>query len=84
VKQNGDFSVILYYGYAGIARHLLGDESGTRQYEQACAAFTETLRNPKDKEGAEDAQFGIDQLRWVEAKFSDAGAGAALPVPARP
>jgi hypothetical protein len=79
VKQNGDFGVILYYGYAGIARHLLGDESGSRQFEQACAAFTETLQSPKDKEAAEDAQFGLDQLRWVEKKFSGAGA----PVPAQ-
>jgi hypothetical protein len=81
VKANGDFGVILYYGYAGIARHLLGDETGTRQYEQACAAFTGTLKNPKDKEVAEDAQFGIDQLRWVESKSSGAGVGVPTPTP---
>jgi hypothetical protein len=79
VKQNGDFGVILYYGYAGISRHLLGDESGTRQLEQASAAFTQTLEKPRDKEAAEDAQFGLDQLRWVEGKFS----GADAPVPAQ-
>jgi hypothetical protein len=79
VKQNGDFGVILYYGYAGIARHLLGDEAGTRQLEQACAAFTETLKSPKDREAAEDAAFGLDQLRWVERKFSGSGAGAPSP-----
>ena len=79
MKPNGDFGVILYYGYAGIARHLLGDETGTRQLEQACAAFTETIKAPKDKEAAEDASFGMDQLRWVEQKFSGAGA----PVPAQ-
>jgi tetratricopeptide (TPR) repeat protein len=74
VKPNGSFGVILYYGYAGIARHLLGDGTGTRQFEQACAAFAETLRSPKDKETAEDAEFGMDQLRWVERKFIGAGA----------
>ena len=79
VKPNGDFGVILYFGYAGIARHLLGDESGARQYEQACAAFADTLKNPKDGEVAEDAKFGMDQLRWVERKF----AGAGAPVPAQ-
>ncbi|HEY2923370.1 MAG TPA: hypothetical protein VGJ98_00220, partial [Candidatus Eisenbacteria bacterium] len=73
VKPNGDFGVILYYGYAGIARHLLGDATGTRQFEQAGAAFAETLRNPKDQEAAEDAEFGLDQLRWVERKFIGAG-----------
>ncbi len=78
VKPNGDFGVILYYGYAGIARHLLGDESGTRQFELACAAFADTLKSPKDKEVAEDAEFGLDQLRWVERKFAGAGAGAPV------
>ena len=79
VKPNGDFGVSLYYGYAGIARHLLGDEAGTRQLEQACAAFTATLQAPKDKEASDDAQFGLEQLRWVERKFS--GAGAPVPAP---
>ena len=78
VKPNGDFGVILYYGYAGIARHLLGDATGTRQFEQACAAFAATLKNPKDKDAAEDAQFGLDQLRWVERKFIGSGATATV------
>jgi len=79
VKPNGDFGVILYYGYAGIARHLLGDDSGLRQFELACAAFEETLKNPRDKDVAEDARFGLDQLRWVDRKF----AGLGAPVPAQ-
>ncbi len=76
VKANGDFGVILYYGYAGIARHLLGDASGTRQFEKACEAFAETIRAPSDKEAAEDAEFGLGQLRWVEKKFISAGAAS--------
>ena len=79
VKQNGDFGVILYFGYAGIARQILGDEAGTRQFVQACAAFEETLKAPKDAEAEEDAKFGLDQLRWVETKFP----GAGVPVPQR-
>ena len=77
VKANSDFAVNLYYGYAGIARHLLGDAAGTRQFEQACSAFEGTLEAPSDKEAAEDAKFGLDQLKWVERKFMAAGAGAA-------
>jgi len=77
VKQNGDFGVILYFGYAGIARQILGDEAGTRQFVQACAAFEETLQSPKDAEAAEDARFGLDQLRWVEAKCAGVLTGRA-------
>ena len=69
IKPGGDFGVILYYGYAGIARHLIGDASGSRQFEQACAAFEGTTRTSKDEEALEDATFGLDQLRWVERKF---------------
>jgi hypothetical protein len=79
VNPNSDFSVILYYGYAGIARRLLGDEAGTRQLERACAAFSDTLKDPRDKEAEEDAEFGLNQLRWVERKFAAAGAGAPVP-----
>ena len=77
VKANGDFGVILYFGYAGTARHLLGDASGTRQFEQARAAFAGTLKAPRDKQAAEDAEFGLDQLRWVERKFMGVGAATA-------
>jgi hypothetical protein len=77
VKPGGDFGVILYYGYAGIARHLIGDASGSRQFEQACAAFEGTTRASKDEEALEDAGFGLDQLRWVERKLVGTGTAAA-------
>ena len=77
VVANGDFGVILYFGYAGLARHRLGDEAGARQLEQAYEAFQGTLRNPKDAEAAEDAQFGLDQLRYVEMKYPAGVASAA-------
>ena len=77
VKPGGDFGVILYYGYAGIARHLIGDASGSRQFEKACAAFEGTTQTSKGEEALEDAKFGLDQLRWVERKFVGAGTAAA-------
>jgi hypothetical protein len=77
VGPSGDFGVILYYGYVGIARHLLGDASGLRQFEQACAAFEGTTRASKDEEALEDAGFGLDELRWVERKFVGTGTAAA-------
>jgi hypothetical protein len=77
VKPGGDFGVILYYGYVGIARHLIGDASGSRQFEQACAAFEGTTRAAKDEEALEDAGFGLDQLRWVERKLVGTGTAAA-------
>jgi hypothetical protein len=77
VKPGGDFGVILYYGYVGIARHLIGDASGSRQFEQACAAFEGTTRASKDEETLEDAAFGLDQLRWVERKLVGTGTAAA-------
>lgn len=78
VTANGDFGVILYYGYAGIARRLLGDEAGARQLEAASRAFEETIRKPRSAEAAEDARIGLDQLRWVERRF-----GAPVPVTGR-
>ena len=67
VVAGGDFGVILYHGYAGIARRLLGDDEGRRDYERACRAFEET--HTKDPERQEDARFGLEQLHCVEAKF---------------
>ena len=68
VKGGADFGVVLYAGYAGIARRLLGDPAGAKQYERACAAFTESIAKHPDQK--EDAQFGLEQLRWVEKKFA--------------
>ncbi|HEU4333143.1 MAG TPA: hypothetical protein VFT32_01495 [Candidatus Eisenbacteria bacterium] len=67
VTPGGDFGVILYHGYAGIARWLMGDDEGRRDFERACRAFEETYT--RDTERKEDAQFGLEQLRWVEKKF---------------
>jgi len=67
VEPDGNFGVILYHGYAGIARWTMGEDEGRRDYERACRAFAET--GGGDKERKEDAAFGLEQLRWVERKF---------------
>lgn len=67
VEPEGDFGVILYHGYAGIARWVMGEDEGRRDYERACRAFEGTGHS--DPERKEDADFGLEQLRWVEKKF---------------
>ncbi|MEK7347457.1 MAG: hypothetical protein AABZ94_01160 [Candidatus Eisenbacteria bacterium] len=68
VEPEGNFGVILYHGYAGIARWLMGEDEGRRDYERACRAFEHT--GAADPERKEDAQFGLEQLRCVEKKFT--------------
>jgi hypothetical protein len=67
VSPGGDFGVILYHGYAGIARWLQGEDEGRRDFERACRAFEETHTTDPDRK--EDARFGLEQLRWVEQRF---------------
>ncbi|MCK4593340.1 hypothetical protein KAU45_02475 [bacterium] len=62
----GDFSVILGHGYLGLARLAEGDEKGEGVYQRAVEAFEKTVETvPEQKD---DAQFGLDQLRWVERR----------------
>jgi len=72
IKAGGDFAVLLYAGYLGIARWVLGEAGGKEAFESACAAFEETAEK-YDGEQREDATFGLNQLRWVATKFSSAG-----------
>ncbi len=65
VEANGDFIVILNGGYAGIAQAAAGVAEGRERYEAACRAFAET--DQAELKG--DAQFGLDQLQVVGAKF---------------
>lgn len=74
VEPGGDFAVILYAGYVGLARIAVGDAAGRAAYEAACRAFEETIARFPDKK--DDAQFGLDQLRHVERKFVGTGPGA--------
>jgi uncharacterized protein (TIGR02246 family) len=69
VKPGGDFAVILYEGYAGIARMALGDAAGRARYDRAIKAFEDTVAKFTG-ELKEDAQFGIDQLRVVEKRYA--------------
>ncbi len=68
VKAGSDFGVLLYAGYLGIVRWMLGDPAGRAQYEAACAAFDESAAKFEGEE-QEDAVFGVAQLRWVAEKF---------------
>ena len=68
VKVGSDFGVLLYAGYLGIVRWMLGDPEGRAQYEAACAAFDESAAKFEGEE-QEDAVFGVAQLRWVAGKF---------------
>ncbi len=64
VEPDGDFLVILNSGYWGLARALAGEAAGRALFEHACLAFEES-----SGEHAEDAQFGLEQLRHVGLKF---------------
>lgn len=68
VKPGGDFGVVLYAGYLGLARWLLGEPAGRAEFEQACTAFEETTAK-SNRDQKDDAAFGADQLRWVARKF---------------
>jgi len=69
VKAGSEFGVVLYAGYLGISRWLLGDPEGRTQYEAACAAFDDTAAKYKGEEH-EDSVFGAEQLRWVARKLN--------------
>lgn len=66
VGADADFGVNLATGYLGLARSAAGQALGAQQYAQALAAFTAQLA---DEKTAEDAQFGLDQLRTVEQRY---------------
>ncbi len=69
VKAGSEFGVVLYAGYLGISRWMLGDPEGRSEYEAACAAFDDTAARYKGEEH-EDAVFGAKQLRWVARKVN--------------
>lgn len=74
VREQGDeraaaaehFGVALGEGYLGIAEHIARVEGGRARYEAAVAAFEEMA---KDKEKAEDAKMGLDQIRTVWSRY---------------
>jgi hypothetical protein len=61
-----DFSVILGHGYLGLARMAAGDAGGKDLFQKALDAFQATVDGFPDLK--DDAQFGLDQLRWVERR----------------
>jgi hypothetical protein len=60
------FSVILGYGYLGLARWIAGQEDGQPLYGEAISAFEAQL---SDEARKEDAQFGIAQLQTVKERY---------------
>jgi hypothetical protein len=69
-----DFGVVLAAGYLGLARSVAQMSGGDELYTQARAAFTEQLQ---DSARAEDAQFGLDQLRTARQRYAPPEAGEA-------
>ena len=67
VVAAGGFQTILNNGYLGIAESLSGIENGRDKLQQSIAAFKEQAA--REKEQADDANFGIEQLEYVAAKF---------------
>jgi hypothetical protein len=61
-----DFSVVLGHGYLGLARLAAGDAEGKQIYKKSLDAFQATVDGFPEKK--DDAQFGLDQLRWVERR----------------
>lgn len=68
IAPESTFGVILEAGYLGLARWKAGDGGGRELYEEAIAAFGSQL---EDEGKRSDAQFGIDQLETVKAKYID-------------
>ncbi len=75
IKAGGDYAAILYEGYAGLAASMLGDSAGRGRFDHAIRAFEGTVER-SEGEPRDEAQFGLDQLRLVERKFTPAGVRA--------
>lgn len=58
---------LLNAGYGGIARAVRGDDAGRELLDRCLEAFAEQARRHPDE--AEDATFGVDQLRHTARRF---------------
>lgn len=76
IKPGGDSTAILYEGYAGLAAWAMGEPAGRDRYERAVQAFEGSVAQ-LEGEAKNDAQFGLDQLRVVERKFTPAASAAS-------
>lgn len=69
VKPGGSYYVILASGYLGLAMWLTGDPAGREQFLEAISTFRSILGGAEGTaEQKRNAQFGIDQLRWVQGR----------------
>lgn len=62
------FGVLLAHGYLAMAETLLGDPGGAAHYDAAIDCFRQQTGSD-DKEVAEDAAFGIEQLETVSSRY---------------
>ncbi len=67
VSLDGDFGVILAWGYVGLADWVVGEPDGKVRYGEAITIFNAQGADP---ELEEDARFGIEQLECVRAKYT--------------
>ncbi len=72
VAPGGDFSFLLATGYLGLAQLAAGADGGRKAFDSACAAFEAGASG--DDEAAEDAKFGLGQLRCYAARLAGRGA----------
>lgn len=68
VAAGGDFGVVVAEGYTGIALERAGDAAGPGRFAAAIAAFEATTATGS-VEAADDARFGIAQLRCMRERL---------------
>ena len=61
-----DFGIALGLGYLGIAECASGTRGGRERFEAACRDFE---RMAQDEDKKSDAEFGLEQIRYVWSKF---------------
>jgi hypothetical protein len=66
LAKDAQFSVILGFGYLGLARWINKEEEGEDQYNKAIDVFKQQTADDKLKG---DAEFGISQLEKVRNKY---------------
>lgn len=78
VAAGGDFSVLVAFGYRGLALDFASDPEGRGMFDAACAAFQEGGRGKG--EDAEDARFGLAQLACMRERLESRLGPATGPV----
>lgn len=66
VGLDGEFGVILAWGYLGLTQWIAGDEQGPLRYGEAISTFNAQCVDPDFEE---EARFGLEQLETVRMKY---------------